>query len=349
MVSCFLTPNAQSSYTYPPELKSELEKKFGPYMIDVENFRSEDKDRILDNIYKMTEQHFAMARHMVTTHPWDFFMMVEMGTDRIHHAFWKFHDKNHRKFEPGNKFENSIREYYHFIDKKIAELIPALGDDTTLFVVSDHGAKSMQGGICVNEWLMQNGYLSLKQPLAGPTPIGKAPVDWTKTIAWGEGGYYSRLFLNVKGREPNGVIEPSKYEAMRDELKAKLEAMLDDQGQPLGTRVFKPQEVYRSVRNVAPDLIVYFGNLSWRSVGMLGTGAVHTFENDTGPDDANHAEYGIIILREPNGARGVKLEGAKLLDVSGMILDRFGLGDANAERRDTAAHDATRAPSTANV
>jgi predicted AlkP superfamily phosphohydrolase/phosphomutase len=349
MVSCFLTPNAQSSYTYPPELKSELEKKFGPYMIDVENFRSEDKDRILDNIYKMTEQHFAMAHHMVTTHPWDFFMMVEMGTDRIHHAFWKFHDKNHRKFEPGNKYENSIREYYHFIDKKIAELIPALGDDTTLFVVSDHGAKSMQGGICVNEWLMQNGYLSLKQPLSAPTPIGKAPVDWTKTIAWGEGGYYSRLFLNVKGREPNGVIEPSKYEAMRDELKAKLEAMLDDQGQPLGTRVFKPQEVYRSVRNVAPDLIVYFGNLSWRSVGMLGTGAVHTFENDTGPDDANHAEYGIIILREPNGARGVKLEGAKLLDVSGMILDRFGLRDANAERRDSGPHDATRAPSTANV
>ena len=333
MVSCFLTPNAQSPYTYPPELKADLESRFGPYMMDVPNFRSENKDEILQNIYKMTEQHFAMAGHMVTSQPWDFFMMVEMGTDRIHHAFWKFHDKNHRKFEPGNRFESAIRDYYHFLDKKIGELLTVLGDDTTLFVVSDHGAKSMDGGICINEWLMQEGFLFLSQPLSGPTPIAKAPVDWKRTIAWGEGGYYSRIFLNVKGREPNGVIDPSEYESVRDRLKAKIEAMPDDRGKPLGNKVFKPQEVYRSVRNVAPDLIVYFGDLGWRSVGILGTGAVHTFENDTGPDDANHAQFGIIMVREAGGRRGAQVEGTKLLDVSSMILERFGISETDAVQR----------------
>jgi len=273
----------------------------------------------------MTEQHFAIARHLLSRIEWDFFMMVEMGTDRIHHAFWKFHDQTHRLFQPGNRYENAIRDYYHFVDKKIAELLPAFGDETGVFVVSDHGAKKMEGGVCVNEWLRQEGYLALQQPLNGPTPISKAKVDWGRTTAWGEGGYYSRIFMNVKGREPQGIIEPSNYEDVRDELKARIEAMPDDQGRPLGNRVFKPQEIYRAVRGVAPDLIVYFGNLSWRSVGTLGLGSVYTFENDTGPDDANHAENGIFLLRESNGKLGRELQGKQLFDISATILDRFGL------------------------
>jgi predicted AlkP superfamily phosphohydrolase/phosphomutase len=325
MVGCFLTPGAQSAYAYPAELKPQLEARFGPYLMDVQDFRSEDKDRILRQIYMMTEQHFAMARHLLSRDPWDFFMMVEMGTDRIHHAFWKFHDKAHRLYQPGNPFEFAIRDYYRFVDRQIAELLPALGDETTLLIVSDHGAKKMEGGICVNEWLSREGYLRLREPVNGPTSIGKAPVDWERTSAWGEGGYYSRIFMNVKGREPQGVIDPSDYERMRDELKGKLEAMPDDQGKPLGNRVFKPEQVYRSVQGIAPDLIVYFGDLNWRSVGTIGLKSVYTFENDTGPDDANHAEYGMFLLREPNGTSGREIHGKQLFDISATILDRFGL------------------------
>ncbi len=325
MIGCFLTPTAKSPYAYPPELKGELEARFGPYLLDVENFRSEDKAPILDQIYKMTEQRFAMARHLVTTRPWDFFMMVEMGTDRIHHAFWKFFATTHRKYEPGNPYEHAIRDYYRYVDAKIAELLAVLGEQTSVMVVSDHGAKTMEGGVCINEWLLREGYLKLKQAVTGLTPIAKARIDWSRTRAWGEGGYYSRIFMNVKGREPQGVVEPDQYEAVRDELKTKLDAMPDHEGRPLGNRVYKPQEIYRSVRGVPPDLIALLGNLRWRSVGSLGLGSVYTFENDTGPDDANHAEQGIFILREPNGARGKELEGLKLYDVSATILDRFGL------------------------
>lgn len=325
MVGCFLTPNADSPYAYPPELKSELESQFGPYRMDVQNFRSEDKQRILDDIYRMSDQHFAMAKHLVTTKPWDFFMMVEMGTDRIHHAFWKFHDPHHLKYTPHNPFENAIRDYYRYIDSKIAELLVCLGTDTTVLIVSDHGVKKMEGGVCINEWLQKQGYLTLKAPVDKPTPLGRVTIDWSKTVAWGEGGYYSRVFLNVKGREPSGTIEPQRYEAVRDELKAKLEAMLDHKGKPLGNRVFKPQEIYRFVRGVPPDLIVYFGNLEWRSVGSVGLNTIHTFENDTGPDDANHAEYGIFILNAPGNGGGKQVEGLRLFDVSATVLDRIGV------------------------
>ena len=325
MVSCFLTPTADSVYTYPGTLKAELEERFGPYKMDVLNFRSEEKDRVLDEIVEMTKQHFDMAEHLVTTRPWDFFMMVEMGTDRIHHAFWKYFDPEHRSFEKGNRFQDRVLDYYRLVDERIASLLKVLGDDTTVMVVSDHGAKRMDGGICVNEWLIREGYLTVKDSVSQVTPIAKVEIDWSRTKVWGEGGYYSRIFLNVEGREPQGTIPAEEYESFRDEVKRKIEAMVDHKGNPLGNRAFKPQDIYREVNGTPPDLLVYFGDLHWRSVGSIGHGSIYTFENDTGPDDANHAPDGIFILREPGGVANRELEGLKIYDVSATILDRMGV------------------------
>ena len=74
--------------------------------------------------------------------------------------------------------------------------------------MSDHGARPMMGGICFNDWLIENGYLTLKEPVREPTPSAKTAIDWSRTVAWGDGGYYGRLFLNVAGREPQGVVQP---------------------------------------------------------------------------------------------------------------------------------------------
>src|SRR5438270_9534660 len=148
----------------------------------------------------MTEQRFAVARHLLATRPWDFFMMVEIGVDRIHHAFWRWLDETHPKFEASHRYTDVIRTYYHYLDDQIGELVEGLDDETTVFVVSDHGAQSMEGAVCINEWLLREGYLTLKEQPTGITPSSKAAVDWTRTVAWGEGGYYCRLCLNVEGR-----------------------------------------------------------------------------------------------------------------------------------------------------
>ena len=81
----------------------------------------------------------------------------------------------------------------------------------------------MDGGICVNEWLMANGYLALKEQPQSAVPLSKVKIDWSQTKAWGDGGYYARVFLNVAGREPEGTIAPEDYEKVRDELIAGLE------------------------------------------------------------------------------------------------------------------------------
>ncbi|MDD3825361.1 MAG: alkaline phosphatase family protein [Anaerolineae bacterium] len=326
LISSFLTPSTQSQYTHPPGLKAEIEGLLdGEYMFDVGQFRTENKDDLLAQIYRMAERQHTVVKHLMTSRPWDFFMHVDMGVDRMHHGFWKFFDATHPKHEPGNPYENAIRDYYVHLDAQIGERLALLDEETAVLVVSDHGAKPMVGGICFNEWLKQEGYLVLEHQPAGIVPLEKCEVDWSRTRAWGSGGYYARLFLNVKGREPEGIIEPEDYERVRDELAERIAAITDPEGKPIGSVAYKPEDIYAEVNNIAPDLIVYFGNLSWRSLGSLGTGQVHTFENDTGPDDANHAQEGLYIYYNPQRPGEGSGPRRHLMDVAPTLLDLVGV------------------------
>jgi predicted AlkP superfamily phosphohydrolase/phosphomutase len=210
--------------------------------------------------------------------------------------------------------------------------------------MSDHGAQAMQGGICINEWLVEQGYLTLSRPSDGAVDgqrvkLDQCAIDWSKTKAWGAGGYYGRLFLNVKGREPQGILPPDQVEAFKDEITAKLEAIADPQGRNIGTRVLRPEQAYREINNIPPDLIVYFGDLAWRSVGSIGDGSIHVFENDTGPDDANHAQEGMYIVALPFNSQVSKSATAPLTSrqtkhtwraIAPTMLDILGL-DAPAD------------------
>jgi len=325
IISCFLTPSTQSQYTYPADLRGEIEALVGEYMLDVENFRTEEKDDLLRQIYEMTEKRFKVVRHLMREKQWDFFMLVEMGVDRIHHAFWKYFDPQHPKHEAGSPYETVVEEYYKYLDGEIGEILAMLDEDTVVLVVSDHGARHMEGGICINEWLSQEGYLTLKEEPAGIVPLEKVEIDWARTKAWGAGGYYGRLFLNVQGREPQGIVPAEEYERVRNEIVHKLSEIADENGVNIGTVTYKPQDVYRECRNVPPDLMVYFGNLGWRSVGSMGHGRIHTRENDIGPDDANHAQQGIFIMYDPSQQGQGQVAGLQLMDVAPTVLHLFGL------------------------
>ena len=324
MVSCFLTPSTESRYTYPPELRDEIREVVGEYMVDVPDYRTDDRPRLLRDIGEMTRRRFRLARHLRDTRPWQFFMMVEMGPDRLHHGFWRFYDHDHPDYVPGNAYEQAFRDYYRALDGELASLIEPLGEDDAVVVVSDHGAQPMLGGILVNEWLMREGYLRLVEPPAEPTPIGGCQIDWDATRVWADGGYYSRVFLNVAGREPRGIVPLAEVEALRDELIAGLEALGDEQGRPIGTRVHRPEDLYQVVNGFPPDLICYFGDLSWRAIGSVGSGRIHTRENDTGPDDANHAKLGIAILAGP-GMPAELPQSASLYDIAPTVLQALGL------------------------
>ena len=324
LVSGFLAPSTETDYTYPASLRGKIASWVGEYMLDVRNFRTEDKGWLVEEVRRMTEQRFALARRLISEKDWDLFAMVDMGPDRIHHGLWAHHDPGHPRHDPASPFKDAIRDYYRFLDRKIGELLSDLPGGTQVLVVSDHGAQRMEGGIGINEWLIREGYLTLKGYPEEPTRMGdlirRGLVDWSRTVAWGEGGYYGRLFLNVKGREPQGIVPPGRYEELRSELAEGLSAIPDEEGRPIGTRALRPQELYREVNGIPPDLIVYFGDLRWRSIGTVGWGRIHFHENDTGPDDANHAPHGIFIAYPKLDERRER----SILEVHDLILSLMG-------------------------
>jgi predicted AlkP superfamily phosphohydrolase/phosphomutase len=324
LISCFITPPGKDKeYTYPPSLRQEIEERFGPYVFDVV-FRTEDRDQILAEIYRMTDKRFELMDWLIRDKPWNLFMFVEIGIDRVHHAFWKYMDRGHHLYEAGNKYENAILDYYKHVDGKIGELLKRVDDDTVVLVVSDHGAKRMKGAFCINEWLIDEGDLVVKERPKKVISVDDLQIDWTKTKAWAWGGYYARVFMNVEGREPKGIIKPEDYEKERETLTRKILALRGPNGEEWKTKVIWPREYYDEVNGEYPDLMVYLDDLYWRSAGTLGHGTMFLPENDTGPDDAVHAHEGIYILRDPKSGRGQRHD-AGILDIAPTVLDRMGI------------------------
>lgn len=324
-IGCFLTPDTvKNDFTHPASFKAKISELVGEYPVDVKNFRTDSKAWLKDEIFRMSQKQWKVVHWLLKEQDWDYFHFVDIGLDRMHHGFWNYFDERHVQFEPGNPYQSAIPEYHLWLDEQIGKALDLLDEDTIVLIVSDHGAQRLDGGIAVNEWLIREGLLVLDEYPDTLTPFDKLKVNWSETRVWSEGGYYARVFFNVQGREPDGVIPLGEYESFQDEMKARFEALADNKGQPLNSLVFKPKEIYNSVRNVAPDLIVHFGGLLWRSIGSVGHKAIHVQENDTGPDSCNHAQYGMFILKAPNCPAIGAYEGARLLDIVPTLLDLAG-------------------------
>ena len=319
LVSGFITPDSTSEFTYPPELKKEIIKNIGTYIFDV-NFRVDKKEDLLKEIYEMTEIHLKTVKYLMKNKKWDYFKFVIIGLDRFHHAFWKYYDKEHQKHDPNNRFEDEMKKYYMYLDTKIGELLELLNEDTVVMIVSDHGAKAMKGLICVNMALEKLGLLKFNTKPKPRTRIGDADIDWDNTYAWGWGGYYARIFLNIEGREPHGIIKYENYEKMREEIIKKIKSIKDNNGNPMNTIVYKPEELFEVINGDAPDLMVYFDDLNWRSAGTIGYNSMYLDENDTGPDDAVHDWFGVYVLYDPMKKVGKNLGIKSILDIAPTSL-----------------------------
>lgn len=324
VISCFLTPSAENEYTYPKDLKKEIEALVGEYIFDAE-FRTEEREGVLKEIYEMTEKRFEVIKYLLKNKELDFLMSVEIGLDRMHHAFWKFFDEEHHMHTAGSKYKDAIKDYYKYIDRKIGEILELLDENTSIIIASDHGAKRMKGCICINEWLIKEGYLVLKEKPHSIIDLEKANVDWGKTKAWGWGGYYARIFLNIKGREKDGIIEKNDYERVRNEIKEKLMNLRDEKGTKMNNLVCTPEELYGRCEGDKPDLMAIFGELYYRSAGTVGHNKIYLSENDKGPDDAMHSMHGIFLFYDPKTGYGKKIGDISIYDIAPTVLKLLGI------------------------
>ena len=199
MVSCFLTPSLESSYTYPPLLAREVEQVVGEYLFDCTNFRTDDKDDLLRQVYEMTDRRFRLAEHLLETKPWELFAMVEMGLDRMHHGFWKDMDERHRRHDPGGRTRtrSSTTTATSTRSSRGCSRMP-----TTRRPCSSSPTTARSGwtaASAINEWLRARG--PARRRSREPDGVDRARATsastGARTTAWGEGGYYGRVFLNV--------------------------------------------------------------------------------------------------------------------------------------------------------
>jgi len=320
MVGCFITPDSSVNYTYPQSIKGEIEKVVGEYIFDVV-FRKDERDEVKEKIWEMTEKRFELIRHFIQTQDWDLLWFVEIGLDRIHHAFWKYFDENHHLHEPNSRYRDVIPDYYRLLDKELGKTLKLLDEDTAVMIVSDHGVKAMKGCFAVNQWMIDEGLLKAEYG-SGVRKFEQLDVKWRDTTAWAWGGYYARVFLNVKGREAEGVVRLSEYDKVREEVTEMIKSIRGPNGERWETKVYYPEEIYHVAKGDKPDLMVYFDNLSWRSAGTVGWESYYLLENDTGPDDAVHSEYGVFSLKVP-GMEGGKVVECEIYDVAPTILRMF--------------------------
>lgn len=325
-VSCFLAPDAEHPHTFPARLAGELAARFGAYIPDVEDVRTPDKQKLYAELERMTTQHFAIARHLWETRASDFMMLVEIGPDRFHHAFWQYVDPAHPRYEAGHPLEALGPAYYALLDRELGALASLADDDTAILVASDHGARALQGGFCINQWLIEQGFLVLRDDR--PTSVGPLTpelVDFTRTRAWAEGGYYARVLLNVIDREPQGIVKASEYEATRNDLRDRLMSVAGVDGKPWRNRVETPESLYRAVRGDAPDLLAVFDDLNVRALATIGGDSLWSAGDDRYADGCNHDWDGIFVLSGAGVTPRGDLGTCDIYDVGASALKLLGI------------------------
>ena len=127
----------------------------------------------------------------------------------------------------------------------------------------------------------------------------------------------------MDGREPKGTIKQSEYESVRDEVADAIKSIRGPNGEKWDTKVFYPEEIYPTSKGDKPDMMVYLDNMYWRAAGTLGYDSHYLPENDTGPDDAMHSEYGVFMLYMPEAEQ--KRVDLSIYDFNKIILNLFGI------------------------
>ncbi|NIS63094.1 MAG: hypothetical protein GTO13_21080 [Proteobacteria bacterium] len=328
-ISSFMTPSIEKQFTYPDSLKEEIKKVIGEYIIDAStsdmNFRQIDKEEVAKRIYDMDKQRFELTKYFLFDKNCDFVFTVVMGTDRMPHLFYRYFDENHKNYTYHEKYKDALKNHYTFCDENIGEILDLGGDNTSIIVVSDHSVQRLDGRINLNEWLIKEGYMRLKKRPEGLTPLMQADIDWDRTRVWAT-GFTGQLYLNIKGREPQGMVDPNDYDKVLDELSEKIRDITDEEGNKLETQVFKRKEIhFGEYSRFGPDLFIYFDNCHWNISELIGYDSIYSYDTPKGPDDAGHGPYGFFAIYGPGVRKAGEVSGADLLDVAPTMLHLMGL------------------------
>ncbi len=249
------------------------------------------------------------------------------GTDRIQHMFWRYIDPQHPAHggQAGNQRRDAIAELYERMDELVGRTMAQCDhEDTLLMVISDHGFNSFRRGVDLNVWLEENGYLVLKADGRGQKYL--AGVDWSQTRAYCVG--LAGIWLNIKGREAHGVVEPKEADALRDEICERLSKLVDtEKGAPAVSRAFNSRKIYDGPYVVqAPDIIVGYHKdyrVSWEAA--IGQPTESIFHDNNKAWSGDHCIDPKLIPGVFFCNRKIDSEHPRLMDLGPTVLNLFGV------------------------
>ena len=252
------------------------------------------------------------------------------GTDRVQHTFWRYIDDKHPAHagqDPEDiQQRDAIEQLYIRADDLVGRTMEKCRDkNTVLMVISDHGFNSFRYGVDLNRWLEENGYLKvIEEKREEKYCVG---IDWSQTKAFSIG--LTGIFLNIKGRESQGIVDPGQEAAqLRDEIAAKLSELQDTKRNTKAIkRVYNALKVYKGpYKTEAPDLIVGYHEgyrASWDTA--IGKVTKEVFHDNTKAWSGDHCIDQSIVPGVLFCNRKVDSENPRLLDIGPTVLDMFGV------------------------
>jgi hypothetical protein len=243
----------------PRAFAKGLWDKIGPYLtLGMPEDTNGLKDGLIsENVFKnLCNDVFVERERMLDTTFEDFdngiFACVFDTLDRIQHMFWQDRTLPLQKTET-KKPTNIVAEWYRRMDAMVGRVIQRIGNETPLIILSDHGFTSLNTYVHLNSWLARNGFMVFKDEAKKGGPLFEN-VDWSKTRAYALG--FNSIYLNIKGREGKGIVEPNSTDALCIDLIEKLKEWTED-GNPIIKKVYKSNDIYiKKHTDNGPDLVV---------------------------------------------------------------------------------------------
>jgi predicted AlkP superfamily phosphohydrolase/phosphomutase len=259
--------------TWPESLEGEIRELVGEHPLhplDLKPPRSQnDAETVLTRICEMDTQRLSLMKHFAHNKNCDYTLAVLSGPRQIH-RLWESRPPNDAS---DLHHQDALHTYYKWLDRGLEELCHGLGSDTALLLYSPYSLDKICGQINLNEWFVQNGYMTLSAYPEKPTAIEKASVDWSQTKCWSKGESGS-IYLNLKGRESQGAIDPDDYDVLLDEVADRLSQIHDQGGNELNGQVFKREDIHSGpYQEYGPDLFLHIDKAPWMTNDRVGYGS----------------------------------------------------------------------------
>jgi predicted AlkP superfamily phosphohydrolase/phosphomutase len=350
--------------SHPPRLMRQLQRSCGAYPLGWEanqvGLAHLDALNLQQRLVRAAAAKARAARWLMAQTPWDLFLLVFGETHPAAHYCWPL---GQAPADTGDAAYDQLRAVYEAIDRAIGEVLAGLPEDVTVFIVSGDGVgPNYSGWHLLPEVLQRAGFTAgpVRQDIPGPqktdmlkrlrdcipsdlrqTVSRHLPTRWQDALMrrWATAGIdWSRtrafclptdlegcIRLNVKGREPHGIVMPgAEYAKVCEEITDALQWLMNRlNGQPAVRQVINTEEALPGERRHSlPDLIVLWAEdaeITEVYSPALGTVQAPSPDVRTG----THRAPGFMLVRGPGVPQGQTLEGAQVTDLAPTLLAQF--------------------------